>query len=141
MVDGPNVYAYVLNNSVSMFDPDGRILSYAVLAFWTIVFVLVELYGFLGAPEVTISSELIEDSYFAKHCVVGCELRRCIGWLGNGWVAYSANYYSEILSNDHDHPSSWIDDEAARWGATEGFKWGCSCVTICVAQYPEGVYI
>lgn len=167
MHDGPNEYAYVRNNPVSMVDSDGRIAWLAVFSIIALSFLVAAIYELAvigwAFMETKRFDKYLHNSYSANHCIVFCEAKRVLGDSLKGWEAYAYNVLYEkydrgkdILSwffAENDHMGNFagmppfpsydrftpVDNYAAQWGAEFGYKSNCSCVDVCIQRFPDGV--
>jgi RHS repeat-associated protein len=127
MVDGPNVYGYTKSLPIRYVDRDGRAIAQTLY------------FGVLSACGIY---SYLDGFFFGpwglntQHCVVGCKLKKCAGWLiGSGDIVYYMNYVFERITRGQD-PDSSMDDEAALFGAKQCSKDCASCEECCSHFYP-----
>ncbi|MBL7646490.1 MAG: RHS repeat-associated core domain-containing protein [Candidatus Hydrogenedentes bacterium] len=165
MHDGPNVYAYVVNNPVSLWDADGRFFggisgvavggaiggelrgrnsSYSMAKFVQYMY-----FGILlgCALEAMVGGYLGPQGPSIRHCVVACRMKRCAGMLiGSGDFFFTVgNDTWELLQSITGLPfgRGWTfgnndsreDTEAAVFGATMCGRDCDSCEDCCGAFY------
>ncbi|MGI6139490.1 MAG: RHS repeat-associated core domain-containing protein, partial [Candidatus Hydrogenedentes bacterium] len=129
VIDGPNVLAYVGGNPINQIDIKGlsilpihffRFLPSALLT----AFVICGLHSYIVADSGP-------QGKYVQHCVFGCKLARCFGDR-RGWISYAINWYwEEILQRMAGIPHDHLDNEAARFGATDCSRSCRSCERCC----------